>query len=68
MVKMNVYGPEGEIRESVDLAKQEPLNDPNCLHPRDQVIEVDDNSGIKGVTAFQCQSCGIGWLVKNKER
>lgn len=65
MVKVNVYGLYGDIVDSADLSTQEPYNDPTCTHPADKVRAVDDNSGIDGVTAYQCE-CGIGWLVKDK--
>lgn len=62
MVKMNVYGPDGQIIDSTELSEQPPLNDPNCVHPPKDVITVDDP--MPGVVAKQCRICGIGWLIR----
>lgn len=64
MTKINLYGPEGQIVESVDLSKQPVYNDPACQHI-DKVV-VEDNSGIEDVVAYQCRSCSVGWLVREK--
>ena len=66
MVKVTIYDGENHVIESVDNSEQPPLNDPDCTHPPEARKVVDDNSGIEGVTAVQCQKCGIGWLVKDK--
>ncbi|MGV9002394.1 MAG: hypothetical protein ACOH18_05580 [Candidatus Saccharimonadaceae bacterium] len=66
MVKLNIYDGDNHVIESVDNSEQPPLNDPNCLHPPEAIKVVEDNSGIEGVTAYQCGVCGIGWLVKDK--
>lgn len=57
---LNLYGPQGQIIESVNLNAVQPLYDPRCTHPN--VIEVEDPL----TTAYQCQDCKIGWLVKEK--
>lgn len=62
MTKINVYGPEGQILDSVDLSEQQPYNDPACKH--ENVVTVDDNSGIPNAIAKQCRDCQIGWLIK----
>lgn len=67
MVKINISGPDGQIMESVDLSQQEPENDGNHKHSAEDVVEVEDNSGIQGVKAYQCRKCNFGWLVKIKE-
>lgn len=64
MVKMNIYDGDNHVIESVDNSDQPPLNDPACTHPT--VVVVEDNSGIDGVTAHQCQICSVGWLIKDK--
>lgn len=66
MVKINVYDGDNHVIESVDLSQQPPVNDPSCPHPPAAVHVVEDNSGIEGVTAQQCSSCGVGWLIKDK--
>lgn len=66
MVKLNVYDGDNHVIESVDNSDQPPLNDPTCMHPRQDVKVIEDNSGIEGCTAYQCQICGIGWLIKDK--
>lgn len=58
---LNVYGPQGQISPSEDEVP-ETIGDPACAHPR--VIVVEDNSGIEGVEARQCQNCGLGWLIR----
>lgn len=63
MVKINVYGPDGQIMESNDISSQPAYNDPACPHKR--VIDVDDDS-IEGARAIQCQDCSVGWLLKEK--
>ena len=65
MTKINVYGPEGQILDSMDLSEQPAYNDPNCKHP--QVVTVEDNSGIEGVVAKQCRKCNVGWLIKTSQ-
>ena len=65
MVKINMYGPDGQIRESVDLAKQEPYNDPACQHL--DIVEVEDDA-IPDTVAKQCRSCGIGWLYRQNNQ
>lgn len=62
MTKINVYGPEGQILDSVDLSQQPNYNDPTCRHPN--VVTVEDNSGIENVVAKQCRNCNVGWLTK----
>lgn len=66
MVKINVYDGDNHVIDSVDTSEQPPLNDPNCPHPPQNIVVVDDNSGIEGVTAYQCEVCRIGWLIKDK--
>lgn len=66
MVKLNIYDGEDRVIESVDTSEQPPLYDPACPHPPENVKVVDDNSGIKGVTAYQCELCLVGWLIKDK--
>ena len=66
MVKMNIYDGEGHVIESVDNSDQPLLNDINCPHPAENIKVVEDDSGIEGVTAYQCEVCRIGWLVKDK--
>lgn len=66
MVKINVYDSEQNVIDSTDLSEQPPLYDPNCPHPADKVKVVEDDSGIEGVTAYQCTVCTVGWLVKDK--
>lgn len=62
MVKVNIYGPEGQIAEQVDLSEQPAYNDPKCKHSN--VKEVEDD--MVGVKALQCQDCMVGWLIKEK--
>lgn len=66
MVKINVYDSEQNVIDSMDTATQPPLFDPGCPHPPENVIVVPDDSGIKGVTAYQCEICTVGWLIKDK--
>ena len=66
MVKINVYDSEQNVIDSVDTADQPPLYDPACPHPPEKVKVVEDNSGIEGCTAYQCQVCLVGWLIKDK--
>jgi hypothetical protein len=61
---LNLYGHQGQIIESVDLKTVTPVNDPACQHPN--IIDVEDNSGIEGVSARQCPDCQIGWLIREK--
>ena len=66
MVKMTVYGPNGQILETSDVSEQEYYNDPACPHPTVRVVE--DNSGIEGVEARQCTSCSVGWLIRKPSK
>lgn len=59
---MNIYGPDGQIREVIDTSNLEQYNDPACKHPR--IIEVEDD--MPGVIATKCTSCNVGWLTKEK--
>jgi hypothetical protein len=62
MVKVNVYGADRKIIDSVDLSEQPTYNDPTCKHLHIQIVEDE----MEGVTAYQCKDCMIGWLVKDK--
>ena len=62
-MKINVYGPDGQILESNDLSEQPVYNDVNCAHER--TAQVEDES-IPGTHAVQCQNCMTGWLIKDK--
>lgn len=62
MVKINVYGTDRKLIESVDLSEQPNYNNPACKHLH--VIEVEDP--MEGAKAYQCKDCNIGWLVKDK--
>ena len=64
MTKINMYDPEGQIMDSVDLSEQPPYNDPACSHKH--IVTVEDNSGIENVVAKQCRDCNIGWLIRIK--
>ena len=66
MVKMNVYGPDGQIIDSTELSDVPPLNDPHCKHPADLVVEVDDP--MPGVVAKKCTVCNVGWLIRQTEK
>lgn len=66
MVKMTVYGPDGQILETSDVSEQDYYNDPTCQHKTVRVVE--DNSGIDGVEARQCTSCKVGWLIKQPSK
>lgn len=64
MVKVNIYGPEGQIVESTDLEEQPNYNNPNCQHKHAREVE----DPMEGVTAYQCPECNVGWLVRNTDK
>ena len=62
---LNVYGPNGQKLSSDEEAGSEVFGPGNgCPHPPHRVTVVEDNSGIEGVEARQCQDCKTGWLIK----
>lgn len=60
---LSVYGPNGQRMDN-GQSEQVINTSPVCTHPN--VITVEDNSGIEGVVAKQCQECHIGWLIREK--